>query len=127
TLGKADSRRSLMFDRYDPRDDARDRSGSLDRGGRAGDATHRLDRNPREVFTRDLDLPRGRDRERVRDRDRVYNLDGSEARMLATVGSFRVVAERDLAGPGDDAHKIHQSIRHLENEGLIRCSPLDAN
>ena len=49
---------------------------------------------PRDIFTRDLDLPRGRERER--DRARVYDIDGSEGRMLATVGSFCVVGERDL-------------------------------
>lgn len=121
-----------MFDRYDPRDDgpdhARDRGRDLDRGGRGGgNAPDRRERDPRDVFTRDLDLPRGPERERVRDRDRVYNLDGSEARMLATVGSFRVVAEHDLAALRDDARKPHQSVRHLEDEGLIRRSPLDAN
>jgi DNA-binding MarR family transcriptional regulator len=63
----------------------------------------------------------------VRDRDRVYDIDGSEARMLAAVGSFRVVAEHDLGALRDDARKPHQSVRHLEDEGLIRRSPLDAN
>jgi hypothetical protein len=47
--------------------------------------------------------------------------------MLATVGSFRVVAESDLSALRDDARKPRQSIRHLEEEGLIRRSPLDAN
>jgi len=47
--------------------------------------------------------------------------------MLATVGSFRVVAESDLSALRDDARKPRQSIRHLEDEGLIRRSPLDAN
>jgi DNA-binding MarR family transcriptional regulator len=120
-----------MFDRYDPRDDDRDdrdRGRDLDRGGRGGgDAPDRRERDPRDVFTRDLDLPRGRERERAQDRDRVCDIDGSEGRMLATVGSFRVVAERDLAALRDDARKSHQSIRHLEDEGLIRRSPLDAN
>jgi hypothetical protein len=52
--------------------------------------------DPREPFTRDLDLPRGPDRELVRDRDRAYTLHGSETRTLATVGAFRVVSSRDL-------------------------------
>lgn len=120
-----------MFDRYDPRDDERDgsdRGRDLDRGGRGGgNAPDRRERDSRDVFTRDLDLPRGCERERVRDRDRVYDIDGSEARMLATVGSFRVVAERDLSALRDDARKPRQSIRHLEEEGLIRRSALDAN
>lgn len=122
-----------MLDRYDPRDDdarddGRDRGRDLDRGGRGGgSAPERRERGPRDVFTRDLDLPDGRERERARDRDRVYDIDGSEARMLATVGSFRVVAEHDLAALRDDARKPHQSMRHLEDSGLIRRSPLDAN
>lgn len=119
-----------MFDRYDPRDDrnGRDRGRELDRGGRGGGkAPDSQERDPRDVFTRDLDLPRGRERERVRDRDRVYDINGSEARMLVTVGSFRVVAEHDLAALRDEARKPHESVRHLEDEGLIRRSPLDAN
>src|SRR5262249_38900676 len=38
--------------------------------------------DPREVFTRDLYLPRGHEREIVRDRDREYTLRGSETRTL---------------------------------------------
>jgi hypothetical protein len=50
-----------MWDRYDPLSvNDRDRSDSRDRNF-----------GSRDVFTRDLDLPRGRDREQVRDRDRV--------------------------------------------------------
>jgi hypothetical protein len=118
-----------MFDRYHPRDDDRadrDRGRDFDRGGRGGDAPDRQER-PRDVLTRDLDLPRGRRRELARDRDRVYDVDGSEARMLATVGSFRVVAESDLSELRDDSRKPRQSVRHLEEAGLIRRSPLDAN
>jgi hypothetical protein len=119
-----------MLDRYDPRNDdnARDGARDLSRGGRGGgEAADRREHDARDAFTRDLDLPDGRERERVRDRDRVYDIDGAEARMLATVGAFRVVAENDLHALRDDARKPHQSIRHLENEGLIRRSPLDAN
>lgn len=121
-----------MLDRYDPRDDgphdARDGGHRLDRGGRgSGDAPDRRERDTRDVFTRDLELPRGPEREPVRDRDRVYDIDGSEARMLATVGSFRVVAEHDLAALRDSGRKAQQSIRHLEDEALIRRAPLDAN
>lgn len=120
-----------MFDRYDPRDDDRDdRDGirDLDRGGRGGsEASDRRERVRGDVFTHDLDLPSGRDREPVRDRDRVYTIDGSEARMLAAVGAFRVVTERDLSALRDGGRKPHQSIRHLEDEGLIRRSPIDAS
>ncbi|MCC6162103.1 MAG: hypothetical protein IT182_02010 [Acidobacteria bacterium] len=121
-----------MFDRYDPRDDIReddrDRGRDRDRGGRgAGGTPGHRDRSTRDPFTRDLDLPDGRDRERARDRDRVYDIDGSEARMLATIGSFRVVSEHDLSALRDDARTPHQSMRHLEDSGLIQRSPLDVN
>ena len=62
--------------------DSRHRDGGLD---------------PRDVFMRDLDLPRGPDRQIVHDaRNREYTLRGSETRTLSTVGAFRVVSARDL-------------------------------
>jgi hypothetical protein len=67
--------------------------------------------DPRDVFMRDLDLPRGPERELVHDRDRDYTLNGSESRTLATVGSFRIVSERDLRDARDDAF----DLRHLED------------
>jgi DNA-binding MarR family transcriptional regulator len=73
------------------------------------------DLDPRDVFMHDLDLPRGPERELVRDRDRDYTLNGSESRTLSTVGAFRVVSERDLRDPRDDA----SDLRHLEDQGLI--------
>ena len=33
----------------------------------------------------------------MRERDRIYEINGAESRMLATVGAFRVVAERAAA------------------------------
>jgi hypothetical protein len=103
-----------MWDRYDPRSlhdgDRDDRS----RGG-SGERDHAADRNPRDVFGKDLDLPRGRQRRPVRERDRVHEIDGTESRMLATVGAFRVVSESDLHDGRDDTRKAH---RHLEREGL---------
>ena len=80
-----------MWDRYDPRssndrdrDDVDDRSRGS-RGG-SGERDHAADRDPRDVFTKDLDLPRGRERRPVRERDRVYEIDGTESRMLAARG-----------------------------------------
>ena len=84
-----------MLDRYDPRSvDERDRGdiGDRSRGSRGG-ASERdpvNDRDPGDVFTKDLDLPRGRECRPVRERDRVYEINGTESRMLATVGAFRV-------------------------------------
>lgn len=77
--------------------------------------------DPREVFVRDLNLPRGHERELVHDRHRDYSLNGSESRTLATVGAFRVVSERDLRDPRDSAG----DLRHLEHQGLVQRVPLN--
>jgi DNA-binding MarR family transcriptional regulator len=118
-----------MLDRYDPRSsNDRDRGDGVDRsrGGRGGggERDHADDRDPRDVFTKNLDLPRTRERQPVRERDRVYEIDGTESRVLATVGAFRVVAERDLHDGRDDTGK---GLRHLEREGLVRTSPLSTD
>lgn len=118
-----------MWDRYDPRSsDGRDRDdfGDRSRGSHGGvnDRDQSCERDPRDVFTKDLDLPRGRERRPVRDRDRVYEINGIESRMLATVGAFRVVAESDLHDGRDDTRKAQ---RHLEQEGLLRTSPLSSD
>ena len=47
-------------------------------------------------------MPLEREQEYVLDRDHVYELNGDDARTLATVGVFRIVPERDLRD-GDDA------------------------
>src|SRR5688572_27378587 len=118
-----------MWDRYDPRSsNSRDRDdfGDRSRGSRgwSSERDHAADRDPRDVFTKDLDLPRGRERRPVRDRDRVYEINGIESRMLATVGAFRVVSESDLHDGREDTRK---SLRHLERQGLIRTSPLSSD
>jgi len=89
-----------MLDRYDPCDGAPDRGSTWDRsiGGRGStsDRHPNNERDSRDVFTKDLDLPRGSERRPVRERDRVYEIDWAESRALATIGAFRVVAESDL-------------------------------
>jgi DNA-binding PadR family transcriptional regulator len=62
----------------------------------------------------------------VRGRDHVYEIDGDESRALATVGAFRVVVESDLHDLRDDAQSSRRTLKHLENEGLIRTSPLSS-
>ena len=76
----------------DPRwaDDPRERS--EDPRERDGRERHR---DPRDVFLRELELPRGYERERVFDGEREYTLRGSESRTLATVGAFRVVPREE--------------------------------
>src|SRR5689334_21004681 len=104
--GPGDSRES-KHDGQDPREDARwpERERTYD---------------PREVFARDLNLPRGLDREIVRDRDREYTLRGSETRTLATVGAFRVVSSRDLRDGRDRPLDPRSGdLRHLREQGLV--------
>ncbi|MDQ3349156.1 MAG: hypothetical protein M3545_14455, partial [Acidobacteriota bacterium] len=119
-----------MFDRYDPRDDGRERGNSWERtqGGRgaASDRDSRQD-DQRDVFTKDLDLPLGRERQPVRERNRVYEINGDESRALATIGAFRVVAESDLDDLREDSQSSRRSFKHLEDEGLIRASPLNCD
>jgi len=76
--------------------------------------------DPREPFTRDLNLPRGPEREIVRDRDRAYTLRGSETRTLATVGAFRVVSSRDLRDHHDRPLDPRSGdLRHLREQRLV--------
>jgi hypothetical protein len=118
-----------VWESYDPRSsDDRERGdfGDRNRGSRGGSSERDqlADRDPRDVFTKDLDLPRGRERRPVRDRDRVYEIDGTESRILATVGAFRVVSESHLHAGCEDTHRAQ---RHLEQEGLLRTSPLSSD
>src|SRR5919106_5501919 len=95
----AQRRRREVFMDFDPRsiDDSRERDvdgRELNQGSRGGlsNPRERERLEPRDVFTRDLQMPRGRERERVWARDSDVTLRGSEVRTLATVvGAFRVV------------------------------------
>jgi hypothetical protein len=84
-------------------------------------------RDPRDVFMRDLDLPRGRERETVYDaRGREYSLRGSETRTLSTVGAFRVVPASELRDhSGRPADPRRGDLRHLREQGLIDTVRLD--
>jgi hypothetical protein len=93
---------------FDPRDqDSRDRA-------------NREIQDPRDVFMRDLDLPRTTERAIVRDRDHEYSLRGSETRTLSTVGAFRVVpASRLRDHSGAPADPRSGDLRNLREQGLI--------
>jgi hypothetical protein len=55
------------------------------------------DRDSRDPFEKGLDLPRTFGRELVQDHaENLYELNREDSRMLAIVGAFRVVAERDV-------------------------------
>jgi hypothetical protein len=98
-----------MFD--DPRDnDTRDRDDDWRERELDWEARERSD-DPRDVFLREMNLPRDREREFVFERNHAYQLNGNDSRTLATVGVFRIVPERELSK--------HQ-VDHLRGEGLIQ-------
>jgi hypothetical protein len=85
------------------------------------------DHDPREPFVEGLELPHGLERELVQDdRENLYELNGEDSRMLATIGAFRVVAERDLESVRDpDWDPRDDTLEHLRDEGLIRFVALN--
>jgi hypothetical protein len=104
----------------DPRCDDQDRP-DVSRGGRVGDDTERVppETDARDVFRRDVALPRGPERERVRGRDREYDLRGSESRLLTTVGAVRVATVPDLQEEGQSARAAERDVEHLRDSGLV--------
>lgn len=117
----ADPRDHDNFDIYegrwldDPRDpDDRDVDVERDRDSRNHD--------PRDAFVEGLELPRGVERELVQDgRENLYELNGEDSRTLATIGAFRVVAERNVEAVCDrDSDSRDDTLEHLRDEGLIR-------
>jgi len=108
----------------DPRDFDRERA-EMPRGGRGGsDPGRDIDSSgPREALTRDLDLPRGPSRERVQHRDWEGDLRGSEVRVLATAGAFRVVRMDELREPQDRPNVHRKDVERLRSEGLVRTMP----
>jgi DNA-binding MarR family transcriptional regulator len=80
--------------------------------------------DPRDVFTRDLDLPRGSSRERVRANNQEYRLSGDDVRVLATVGAFRVVPAADLREPNPRTPtRPARDLERLRELGLVRTTP----
>jgi hypothetical protein len=78
----------------------------------------------RDVFTRDLDLPRGSSRERVRVNDKEYRLSGDDVRVLATVGAFRVVPAGDLREPNPRTPtRPARDLERLRDVGLVQTIP----
>ena len=113
-----------MWRDIDPRPDERERP-QLSRGS-GGDQDRHESRSsdPRDVFSRDLDLPRGTRRQPVRDRDRSVELRESEVRILATTGAFRVVPAKDLLDHrGRPSSSRQGELRRLREEGLVEARP----
>lgn len=112
-----------MWREIDPRPHERDRP-DLSRGGSGEDRSESASNDPRDVFSRDLDLPRGTARRPVRDRDRSVDLRDSEVRILATTGAFRVVPARDLLDHRGRPSSARQGeLRRLREEGLVEVRP----
>ena len=108
----------------DPREVERDRPEML-RGGRGGSDHERSieHRDSRDPLTRELNLPRGRAREPVQSRAWEGELRGSEVRVLATAGAFRVVPLDDLRRPQDRPHVHRKDVERLRAEGLLQTTP----
>jgi hypothetical protein len=82
--------------------------------------------DPRDAFLRGLELPRGVEREVVMDGDHRYELNGDDSRTLATVGTFRVAAERDLRDSRQESNDLRDpDLGHLRDQGLMRFVSLD--
>lgn len=109
----------------DVRDRNEDWREERDRDTRDRDDGHAVD--PRDVFSRDLDLPHDRERELVHEHDRDYRLNGSDVRALSTAGAFRVVSERDLRDTRKAFDVRDQDLRHLERQGLIERVPVNGH
>jgi hypothetical protein len=113
-----------MWRDYDPRPEDRERP-DLSRGSRgASDELALNSTDPRDVFTRSLELPRGTSRRPVRVRDHSFELRASEVRILATTGAFRVVPAKDLV---DHRRKPADArtgdLRRLREAELVHTTP----
>jgi len=113
-----------MWRDYDPRPDERERP-DLSRGSRgASDERALSSTDPRDVFTRSLDLPRSTSRRRVQMRDHSFELRASEVRILATTGAFRVVPANDLVDHREKpADARTGDLRRLREAELVHTMP----
>jgi DNA-binding MarR family transcriptional regulator len=112
-----------MWREYDPRPHELERE-DPSRGSRGGGDGQAVSTEHRDVFSRDLNLPRSSSRRPVRDREHVYELRQSEVRILATTGAFRVVPARELRDHhGKPADPREGDLRHLRELGLVHTIP----
>ena len=115
-----------MWREIDPRAPERERPepGRARVGGNPEMEFAAASEDPRDVFTRDLDLPRGPSRERVRTNVRDYRLSGDDVRALAAVGAFRVVPAADLREPHPSRPtRPARDLERLRELGLVRTTP----
>lgn len=115
-----------MWRDVDPRAQERERPDpGLGRvGGNSEIESGEVSEDARDVFTRDLDLPRGSSRERVRVNDKEYRLSGDDVHVLATVGAFRVVPAGDLRDPNPRTPtRPARDLERLRDLGLVQTIP----
>jgi hypothetical protein len=117
-----DSTHAGLF-RGEPRPDERERP-ELGRGSDTHSEPRSAPTDPRDAFTRSLDLPRGSSRRPVRDRDRSFELRASEVPILATTGAFRVVPAKDVLDDCErPADPRHGDLWQLREAGLVHTVP----
>jgi len=114
-----------MWRDVDPREPERERP----EPGRGGSGTSQMEfadgsEDARDVFSRNLDMPRGPERERVRVNTHEYWLSGDDVRTLATVGAFRVVPANELREPNPNTPtRPARDLERLREHGLIKTMP----
>jgi hypothetical protein len=91
-------------------DDGRDHQDAREREREPRDRTT----DPRDVFAANLDLPRSQERELVLEARDRYELNRDDVRVLAVVGAFRVVPERQLSDGRQN------SLTDLRDQRLVR-------
>jgi hypothetical protein len=74
-----------------------------------------------------LSLPKGPERQPVQARGRTYQLRESEARILATVGSFRVVRADDLQDARSSRDAWTGDLRSLADQALVQFKTVEIN
>jgi hypothetical protein len=81
-----------------------------------------------DVFTRDLDVPRGRERELLSVWGRSHELRDTQVRALATIGAFRAVPAGDLRDPDARPLRVDRGdLYELRRGGLIRVVTPEIN
>lgn len=83
----------------------------------------------RAAFARPLHLrlPETPVRESVEHRHHHYRLNGEEARILGTVGAFRVVPAAELDGARPDGDTWHGPVWELAEQGLVERQTIVVN
>jgi len=113
-----------MSRHIDAREPDRESHGlSRDGRGRGASESMGITDDARDALTRDLDLPQGPSREHVRRRSWEGDLRGSEVRVLATAGAFRVVPMDELRRPDDRPHVHRKDVERLRGLDLVRTMP----